>query len=234
MKSAGFERLGKSGRMVTLLVGALLLALGLVLTASPAKATHTMTCEVIDGTRVCSPDPHTTPTVSADNAARTVNEGQTAANTGTFSDPDGNDTVALSASVGNITKNDANGTWSWSFNTNDGPAQGQTVTITASDGTDTVTTTFSLTVNNVAPTATFNAPASANEGDQITISLTSPSDPSSADTAAGFTYAFDCDGDGIFGSIGTSSTFSCVVADSGTRAVKGRIFDKDGGFTTYE
>src|SRR5213078_2962955 len=52
--------------------------------------------------------------------------------------------------------------------------------------------TGSVTVNNVAPIATFNAPASVGEGSSIGLSLTSPFDPSSADTAAGFSYAFDC------------------------------------------
>ena len=43
------------------------------------------------------------PTVSADNATVTVNEGQTSSNTGTYGDVDG-DTVTLSASVGTVVK----------------------------------------------------------------------------------------------------------------------------------
>lgn len=82
-----------------------------------------------------------------------VNEGQTANNTGTYDDPDGNATVTLSASSGTVTRDPAgSGTWSWSFPTTDGPDQNRTVTITASDGTESATTTFSLTFNNVAPT----------------------------------------------------------------------------------
>ena len=92
------------------------------------------------------------PTVSADNATVSVNEGQTASNTGTYGDVDG-DTVTLSASVGTVVKN-SGGTWSWSFLTGDGPDQSQTVTITANDGAGgTETTSFALTVVNVAPTA---------------------------------------------------------------------------------
>jgi autotransporter-associated beta strand protein len=96
------------------------------------------------------------PTVAANNASVTVNEGQTAANTGTYSDPDAGDNVTITASVGTVTKTGTNsGTWSWSFNTVDGPAQSQTVTITANDGNGhVVPTTFGLTVNNVAPSAT--------------------------------------------------------------------------------
>jgi hypothetical protein len=91
--------------------------------------------------------------------------------------------------------------------------------------------TGSVTVNNVAPTATFNAPSSVNEGSNINLSLTSPSDPSSADTGAGFQYAFDC-GFGL-GAYGSSNTASCSTNDNGTRSVRGRIRDKDGGFTEY-
>ena len=95
--------------------------------------------------------PNTAPVVAADQAVVTVDEGQTATNSGTVNDPD-NDPVALSALVGTVTNNN-DGTWSWSFATSDGPSESQTVTIFADDdngGTD--QTSFELTVNNVAPT----------------------------------------------------------------------------------
>src|SRR5919198_6208315 len=182
-----------------------------------------------------TPVTNSAPTVAADNASRTVNEGATAANPGTYSDPDSGDTVAITASVGTVTKTGTNsGTWSWSFGTTDGPAQSQTVTITANDGNGGVTTTtFSLTVNNVAPTATFNAPSSVNEGSNISLSLTSPSDPSTVDTAAGFQYAFDCGTGSGYGAFSATSTASCPTTDNGSRTVKGEIKDKDGGLTEY-
>jgi hypothetical protein len=97
----------------------------------------------------------------------------------------------------------------------------------------------SVKIENVAPTATFSAPAEVNEGTAIILSLTSPSDPSSADVSAGFRYAFDC-GDGAgygsatsYATAGTASTRSCPTADNGTRAVKGKIFDKDDGAAEY-
>src|SRR5207302_1739578 len=84
-----------------------------------------------------------------------------------------------------------------------------------------------------APSATFNAPASVNEGSPIGLSLTGASDPSSADLAAGFTYAFDCgDGSG-YGSFTSTNTASCPTNDNGSRTVKGSVKDKDGGFTEY-
>ena len=95
------------------------------------------------------------PSVGSASASVTVSEGQTASNTGSWSDP-GADIVTLTASVGTVTKN-ANGTWSWSFNTADGPDQSQTVTITATDSDGAASTsTFALVVNNVAPTVTAN------------------------------------------------------------------------------
>lgn len=170
------------------------------------------------------------PEITVDNDPVTVDEGSTASNTGTVFDPD-DDSVILSASVGGVTNNN-DGTWSWSFATTDGPDQSQTVTITADDDNGGVTTTtFSLTVNNVAPTATFNAPTSVDEGSDIALSLTDPSDPSSADTAAGFEYAFDC-GAG-YGSWSSTSTATCPTTDNGVVDVKGKIRDKDGGFTEY-
>src|SRR5205823_24260 len=83
----------------------------------------------------------------------------------------------------------------------------------------------------VAPTATFHAPASVHAGSAIALSLTGPPDPSAADTAAGFEYAFDC-GSG-FGAFGSASSASCPTSDNATRTVKGRIRDKDGGTSEY-
>jgi hypothetical protein len=105
-----------------------------------------------------------------------------------------------------------------------------TFTITDDDG-GIGTHTATVTVNNVAPTATFNAPASVDEGSDIVLSLTAPYDPSSTDTAAGFEYAFDC-GSG-YSAWSSTSTASCPTTDKGTRNVKGQIKDKDGGVTEY-
>ncbi|MBA3585846.1 MAG: PKD domain-containing protein [Gemmatimonadetes bacterium] len=108
-----------------------------------------------------------------------------------------------------------------------------TVTLVVTDPgglADTASTT--ATVTNVAPTATFKAPASVPVSTGFTISLTNPSDPSSVDTAAGFTYRFDC-GSG-FGSWGTASSRNCPGRSStGNITVRGRIRDKDLGYKTY-
>ena len=93
-------------------------------------------------------------------------------------------------------------------------------------------------MNNVAPTATFTATSPINEGSSSTLSFTAPSDPSSTDTTAGFRYSFACDGmtaslASTYASAGTTSSTTCPFADNGSYTVKGRIFDKDNGYTDY-
>ena len=172
-----------------------------------------------------------------------VNEGQLAQNDGTWSDP-GVDVVSLSANVGTVVKN-AIGTWNWSYQTTDGPNQSQTVTITATDSDGAVTTqSFPLIVNNVAPIATLSNGGSVNEGSTGSVSFANQFDPSSVDTSAGLRYAFDFNNDGTFDSgngsySGSGTSASATVPASfladgpSTRTVKGRIIDKEGGFTDY-
>ncbi|MBT3942195.1 MAG: hypothetical protein HOF43_05730 [Chloroflexi bacterium] len=108
-------------------------------------------------------EPNEPPTVTVDVDSVVVDEGSLAINSGTFSDPDADDEVTISASSGTITQTSGNsGTWSWSLATVDGPDDSDTVTITATDaaGEVGVPVTFDLTVNNVAPVAlTFGCPS---------------------------------------------------------------------------
>ena len=106
-----------------------------------------------------------------------------------------------------------------------------TVALEVSDGIETVSSDASVTVSNVAPTAVFGNNGPVNEGDDINLSLTGPFDPSSADTAAGFQYAFDC-GSG-YGAFISGNTAACPTDGSGVRTVRGKIRDKDGDFTEY-
>src|SRR5262249_54878651 len=76
------------------------------------------------------------------------------------------------------------------------------------------------------------------EGGTATVSLASAFDPSAADTAAGFRYSYDFDNDGAFEVTASASASAIVPASflddgSGSRVVRGRIADKDGGFTDY-
>ena len=94
----------------------------------------------------------------------TVDEGQIAANSGTFTDQ-GDDTVTLSASLGTVV-DAGGGNWTWSYQSTDGPTESATVTITATDSDGAISTIdFDLTVDNVAPTiAADNAAVSTTEG----------------------------------------------------------------------
>src|SRR5205814_3514103 len=92
-------------------------------------------------------------------------------------------------------------------------------------------------VNNADPTASLSNNGPVIEGGSATVSFSAQSDPSSADTTAGFHYAYSCtNGDlsgATYGGSGTSATHSCTFDDNGTYPVKARIIDKDGGFTQY-
>ncbi|WP_372716092.1 GEVED domain-containing protein [Novipirellula sp.] len=99
------------------------------------------------------------PSIAIEAADIAVNEGETLANTGTFSDST-TDTVTLSASIGTLTTiGDSSGTWYWSLGTSDSTNEIQWVTITASDGVASASTKFTFTVNNVA--VSFDAGSNA-------------------------------------------------------------------------
>jgi PKD repeat protein len=107
------------------------------------------------------------PDVTVDNETVTVDEGQIAYNSGTWSDPDWVEEGSPSPypyswmdSAGNLFTVDAtigdivigNRIWDWSYQTVDGPADSQAVTVTATDEYGlTDTASFDLVVNNVAP-----------------------------------------------------------------------------------
>lgn len=138
-----------------------------------------------------------------------------------------------------------NGDGSWTL----APAQLSGLTITVPDNgafTLTVTATatelsngstvsasapIDVTVNNVAPTATLDVPASGTEGNPVTVALLNAIDVSPVDQAAGFEYAFDF-GAG-YGAFGASNTASFTPTDNGTYTVKAKVRDKDGGETEY-
>jgi hypothetical protein len=88
-------------------------------------------------------------------------------------------------------------------------------------------------VQNVAPTASFASAGPIDEGGAASVSFAGAFDPSPADTAAGFTYSFDFDGDGVFEVSGTSPTASHVFPQDGSFVVHGRVADRDGGWTEY-
>ncbi len=117
----------------------------------------------------------------------------------------------------------------------DGPAT-RTVALRVTDNVNTPSTivTTTVTITNVAPTATLSNSGGIILGNLETISFTGPTDPSAADNAAGFLYSFDFNNDGTYEVVDSASaTTSFVPQAAGTYVVAGRIKDKDGGFTVY-
>lgn len=160
----------------------------------------------------------------------TVPEGGTVSVSATGTDPDG-DALTYAWDLDNNGSFETAGQTA-GFAAGDGPAS-RTIRVQVSDGDATSVAETTVDITNVAPTASFTAPASISAGSPFTLALTGASDPSAADTAAGFEYAFDCgDGSG-YGAFGTSSTASCSTTSAGTRTVRGAIRDKDGGTSEY-
>jgi hypothetical protein len=162
----------------------------------------------------------------------TVDEGQLATNSGTWSGED----VSLSASVGTVTKN-VDGTWDWSLLTADGPSESQNVTITATNAFGTTTRSFDLVVRNVAPTGTLSNDGPGLTDTPVHVSFSGQSDASSTDTAAGLRYAYACDGGSLEAATyatGSIESFTeCTYATAGEVTIRARIIDKDDGFTEY-
>jgi len=163
-----------------------------------------------------------------------ISEGATKS-MGTVIDPDGTTVnLSMSANEAGITVNKAPESNDWSITAGDGPASAiVTITATDADG-ETATTELNVTVANEVPQATFNADRTQiNIGETITLSLTLPTDPSSADVTAGFTYDFTC-GNGQGADNATAMSFTCQYDTEGTYDVTGTIRDKDGGEYTYD
>ena len=161
-----------------------------------------------------------------------ANEGSSITLTASATDPAGlNDPLTYSW---NITRNSSaylqiSGA-SITFAVPDNGSYVATVTVDDGDG-GVANQSRTIAVANVAPTATFSAPASVDEGSPLTLAISSPQDASSVDAAAGFVYAFDF-GAG-YGAFSVSNTASYIPADNGNRTVRGKIRDKDGGVTEY-
>ena len=90
-------------------------------------------------------------------------------------------------------------------------------------------------LSNAAPTATLAATAA---GLAATATFSAATDASAADRAAGYKYSFDFNNDGDFADAGdvanaSSSSASYTFAKAGTYSIRGRIADKDGGYTDY-
>lgn len=89
-----------------------------------------------------------------------------------------------------------------------------------------------IEVKNAAPTAQFSMTGVPAVGNPVTFKLTNPQD-TPADKQAGFTYAFDFNGDGKFEATGKNPSATFTFSYLGTFTVRGAIIDQDGAFTVY-
>ena len=110
------------------------------------------------------------------------------------------------------------------------PRRTITVDLTDEDGRSCAAGTKTITVTNVAPTATFNAPASVSEGSNIDLSLTAVVDPARPTPTSSASAATTASPGPPWSS---TNTFACSTDDNGTRDVKGEVRDDDGGSNTY-
>jgi Ca2+-binding RTX toxin-like protein len=137
-----------------------------------------------------------------------------------------------------VTKNGtlyAAGTAAITFTPDDNGPYVVTLAVTDDDGGVGIDSK-TLTVTNVAPTASIAGPATGRQGVDVVVQSTAPTDPSSVDTAAGFGYLWRLLKDGaaidLTGVHTTGATFSWVPATAGTYTVVLEVTDKDGGRAT--
>jgi hypothetical protein len=153
---------------------------------------------------------------------------------GSFSDGDGNAPTVTQTNGAGLLHDGGDGGWEWGFTPTDNGSGN--VDVQATDGEHSTSDSFGWRALNVPPTADIGNDGPIDEGGTATVSLTSPSDPSSDDTAAGFHYAFSCDNGALpdtYTDAGTSSSAQCTFHDNGSYVVSARIFDKDDGHTDY-
>ena len=138
-------------------------------------------------------------------------------------------TYTWTTTAGSLTTNGPNAT----LVVPDGPASAA-VHVSVSDGNGgTAAADQTIAVDNVAPTGTFSNDGPVNDGQSFHLSLASITDPSAADTAAGFQIAFDCGAGAGYGPWGLQTTATCPTSDAGVRNVRSEVRDRDGGVTQY-
>ena len=206
-------------------------ATGTSQTYTPAQdynGTDTFTYKVFDGlvtsnvatVTIAVTPVNDAPTVALD-AVAPVAEGSPAALTAHGTDIDGDAlTYAWTTDVGTLTPSGA----SASLVADDGPATA-TVTVTANDGNGgTATATTGVEVQNAPPTVNAGPDLDVPWGAPVSFGGVA-TDPSAADTKAGFTASWDF-GDG---SSATGLAVSHVYADPGTYTATLTAKDKDDG-----
>src|SRR5262249_55561410 len=175
------------------------------------------------------------PTAAIVGAPTSSPEGSAIDLTSTVSDPSTADTTAGFTYAWSVTKDGnpfATGSDAdFSFTPDDNGSYQVTLSVTDKDG-GVGSASATITVTNVAPTAAINgAPSSAPEGGAISLTST-VTDPGTADTAAGFVFAWSVTKDGSAFASGSAADFSFTPDDNGSYVVTLTVTDKDGGVGT--
>ena len=179
----------------------------------------------------------------------TIVEGKPVSLAITATDPEGDPiTVAWDLNGDGVYKDAGGATLNLSWSqlayfgiTDSGPARpiGARVTDGKSASVPVATT---LKVMNAAPTAPLSLAGAVTEGGTGKVVYGRATDAAAPDRAAGYRYSYDLDNDGKW-DVGDGKTFAggvtatsavippALLTNSGTRIVKARVFDKDGGFT---
>ncbi|MFX1511400.1 MAG: PKD domain-containing protein, partial [Promethearchaeota archaeon] len=88
-----------------------------------------------------------------------------------------------------------------------------------------------VTVDNIAPTASFHNNGPKDEGHVVTVWFADQNDPGTTDI---LTYSFDWNNDGIYEIVDQyDASATHIWDDDGEYKVRGRISDDDGGYTEY-
>ncbi len=179
------------------------------------------------------------PTASITNPVTTSPEGTSITLDSAVTDPSTVDTTAGFSYLWHVT--DSNGQTitdgtgaNFTFTPDDNGSYSVSLTATDKDGGVSTAAVDAISVTNVAPTATFGNNGPVNEGSPVTVSFSGQSDPSTADTAAGFQYAYALSESGLSTATPSgSATSQFTFTTFGNDTVWGRIIDKDGGYTDY-
>ena len=122
-------------------------------------------------------------------------------------------------------------------NTSTATALAGMVSFTTSDGSvNPLSFPVAGTVTDVPPTATIGNNGPVGEGSPVTVSLTNPYDPVSADTAKGFHYSFAFSEAALsksYATTGSIASASYTFGAAGTYTIWGRILDVNGAYTDY-
>ena len=126
----------------------------------------------------------------------------------------------------------ASGTYTWSFTPPDGPAGPTTVTITATDNgnpAQSSNTTFTLNVNNVAPTIALTGDNSVNQNASYTLNLGAITDPGT-DTVTAYSVNWGDGNTDNFNGNPSGASKTHTYASVGSKTITVALTDEDGTF----